>query len=54
MLVANRDNHLRNHGFLRYSNDWALSPAFDVNLNPHKEVHVLGVPAMTPEQERGN
>lgn len=48
MLVANRDDHLRNHGFLRYGNGWALSPAFDVNPNPHKEVHVLGVAGDDP------
>lgn len=48
MLVANRDDHLRNHGFLRYGNGWALSPAFDVNPNPHKDVHVLGVAGDDP------
>ena len=43
VMVANRDDHLRNHGFLRQGNGWVLSPAFDVNPNPHKDAHVLGV-----------
>lgn len=33
-LVGNLDDHLRNHGFLRRSASWALSPAFDVNPEP--------------------
>lgn len=43
ILIGNRDDHLRNHGFLREGNGWRLSPAFDVNPNPHKDVHVLGI-----------
>ncbi|MDP9251642.1 MAG: HipA domain-containing protein [Chloroflexota bacterium] len=37
VLAANRDDHLRNHGFLRTSRGWRLAPAFDLNpasLNP--------------------
>jgi len=34
VLVSNTDDHLRNHGFLRESTGWALSPAFDLNPNP--------------------
>ncbi|HWL64243.1 MAG TPA: HipA domain-containing protein [Steroidobacteraceae bacterium] len=41
VLVGNRDDHLRNHGFLREKTGWHLSPAFDVNPNPDKDVHVL-------------
>lgn len=41
VLVGNRDDHLRNHGFLREGNGWTLSPAFDVNPNPDKGEHVL-------------
>ena len=41
VLVGNRDDHLRNHGFLREPTGWVLSPAFDVNPNPDKAVHVL-------------
>lgn len=41
VLIGNRDDHLRNHGFLRQGNGWVLSPAFDVNPNPDKNDHVL-------------
>ncbi len=35
-LISNTDDHLRNHGFLRKSTaGWSLSPAFDLNPNPH-------------------
>lgn len=34
LLVNNTDNHLRNHGFLREGNGWALSPVFDLDPNP--------------------
>jgi serine/threonine-protein kinase HipA len=43
VLIGNRDDHLRNHGFLREGNGWALSPAFDVNPNPDKREHVLAL-----------
>ena len=43
ILIGNRDDHLRNHGFLREGNGWALSPAFDVNPNPDKGEHVLTI-----------
>ena len=29
--IGNTDDHMRNHGFLRTKDGWALSPAFDVN-----------------------
>ncbi|WP_010103879.1 type II toxin-antitoxin system HipA family toxin [Verminephrobacter aporrectodeae] len=43
VAVANRDDHLRNHGFLLRPGGWALAPAFDVNPNPDKSEHVLAV-----------
>lgn len=43
ILIGNRDDHLRNHGFLRDGNGWMLSPAFDVNPNPDKGDHVLAI-----------
>ncbi|MEO7066742.1 MAG: HipA domain-containing protein [Rhodanobacter sp.] len=43
ILIGNRDDHLRNHGFLRVGNGWMLSPAFDVNPNPDKNTHVLTI-----------
>ena len=41
VLVGNRDDHLRNHGFLRDTTGWRLSPAFDVNPNGSKHEHGL-------------
>lgn len=35
ILTANTDDHLRNHAFLRERRGWALSPAYDLNPNPH-------------------
>lgn len=32
--VANVDDHLRNHGFLRENSGWTLSPVFDLNPVP--------------------
>jgi serine/threonine-protein kinase HipA len=41
VLVGNRDDHLRNHGFLRGPEGWRLAPAFDVNPNPDRDEHAL-------------
>ena len=37
ILVSNTDDHLKNHGLL-YAGDgsWVLSPAFDINAQPHR------------------
>jgi serine/threonine-protein kinase HipA len=43
ILIGNRDDHLRNHGFMRMGDGWQLSPAFDVNPNPDKDHHVLAI-----------
>lgn len=43
ILIGNRDDHLRNHGFLRVGNGWRLSPAFDVNPHPDRHDHVLAI-----------
>ena len=48
VLVGNRDDHLRNHGFLRKEDGWVLSPAFDVNPNQDKDHHVLAINADDP------
>lgn len=48
VLIGNRDDHLRNHGFLRDPTGWALAPAFDVNPNPDKDVHVLTLDEADP------
>lgn len=43
IAVGNRDDHLRNHGFLLTKHGWRLAPAFDINPNPHKATHVLNI-----------
>jgi serine/threonine-protein kinase HipA len=43
IAVGNRDDHLRNHGFILNKNGWRLSPAFDINPNIHKAEHVLNI-----------
>ncbi len=35
ILVSNKDDHLKNHGFIYVGGDrWRLSPAFDINPSP--------------------
>jgi serine/threonine-protein kinase HipA len=41
VMVGNRDDHARNHGFIREPSGWRLSPAFDVNPNLAKADHSL-------------
>lgn len=41
VLVANRDDHLRNHGFIREPTGWRLSAAFDINPSLAKAEHAL-------------
>ena len=43
VATANRDDHLRNHGFIRNPSGWMLSPAFDMNPSFKKEEHVLAI-----------
>ena len=43
MAIANRDDHLRNHGFVLTGEGWRLSPAFDMNPNPDRADHVLNI-----------
>lgn len=43
VAVGNRDDHLRNHGFLLGTAGWRLAPAFDVNPNIDKAEHVLNI-----------
>nr|MCU0729654.1 HipA domain-containing protein [Sphingopyxis sp.] len=46
ILVSNKDDHLKDHGFLYVGNgQWRLSPVFDVNpapdRNPHLETAIM-------------
>ena len=43
VAVGNRDDHLRNHGFILGQQGWQLAPAFDVNPNIDKAEHVLNI-----------
>jgi len=43
VAVGNRDDHLRNHGFVLGATGWRLAPAFDVNPNTDKAAHVLNI-----------
>lgn len=37
ICISNTDDHLRNHGFFVETTGLVLSPAFDINPNPHKK-----------------
>jgi serine/threonine-protein kinase HipA len=41
--TANRDDHLRNHGFIRHPGGWRLAPAYDMNPSVKKDEHVLAL-----------
>jgi serine/threonine-protein kinase HipA len=43
VLTGHRDDHLRNHGFLRTPEGWRLAPAFDLNPMPDMLEHELAV-----------
>jgi serine/threonine-protein kinase HipA len=43
VATANRDDHLRNHGFMRAPAGWRLAPAFDMNPSFRKDEHVLSL-----------
>ena len=43
VLSSHRDDHLRNHGFLRTRDGWELAPAFDLNPVPEKPEHELAI-----------
>lgn len=43
LAAGNRDDHLRNHGFVRTPQGWRLAPAFDLNPSFAKGEHVLAL-----------
>jgi serine/threonine-protein kinase HipA len=53
-LIANRDDHFRNHGCLRTSGGWRLSPAFDINPTPDKHEHALAIDEADPTPSIAN
>lgn len=50
IAVGHRDDHLRNHGFLRDADGWRLAPAYDLNPMPDLVEHELavGIDSHTP------
>ena len=49
-MVNNIDDHMRNHGLLRTSTGWRLSPSFDVNPARHGRSST----PLTPQDDPGN
>lgn len=49
--IGNRDDHLRNHGFIRAITGWRLAPAYDINPNPHKDAHSIRIDSETLEPD---
>jgi serine/threonine-protein kinase HipA len=43
VATGNRDDHLRNHGFLLTPTGWRLAPAFDLNPTIERADHVLNI-----------
>ena len=53
ILVSNRDDHLRNHGFILAGDGWRLAPAYDLNANIERSHHQLAIDSTdsTPDLE---
>lgn len=51
VATANRDDHLRNHGFLRTPAGWRLAPAFDMNPSFKKDEHALALDLYTRQPD---
>jgi len=49
VLICNRDDHLRNHGFIREPSGWRLSPAFDMNPSLSKADHAVTLDGSSAE-----
>ncbi len=45
VMAGNRDDHLRNHAYLRTRGGWRLAPAYDLNPNVEKAEHALALDA---------
>ena len=43
VLAGNRDDHLRNHAFLRKTKGWTPAPAFDLECAKGKKAHALAL-----------
>ncbi len=49
--VANRDDHLRNHGFIREAGGWRLARAYDLNPSTKTDAHVLALDDTSSEPD---
>ena len=47
IVAGNRDDHLRNHGFLRTRAGWRLAPAFDMNPGREQRQHAISIDGST-------
>ncbi len=48
VATANRDDHLRNHGFIWTPDGWRPAPAYDMNPSTSKDEHVLTLDGDSP------
>ncbi len=51
VATANRDDHLRNHGFIWHPGGWRLAPAYDMNPSTKKDEHVLALDDSSTEPD---
>lgn len=51
VATANRDDHLRNHGFIWRPGGWRLAPAYDMNPSTKKDEHVLALDDSSTEPD---
>jgi serine/threonine-protein kinase HipA len=54
VLTSNRDDHLRNHGFLHEKTGWRLSPVYDLESDNSKRTHSLALNENNPEPDMHN
>ncbi len=51
LVSGNRDDHLRNHGFLRTPGGWRLAPAFDMNPARAQRHHAISLDGQRHEPD---
>jgi serine/threonine-protein kinase HipA len=51
IMIGNRDDHLRNHGFLWGEDGWRLAAAFDMNPSIDKREHVLTIDGLVDDPD---
>jgi serine/threonine-protein kinase HipA len=51
IAAGNRDDHLRNHAFLRTALGWRLAPAFDMNPGREQRQHAISIDGSTFEPD---